>query len=108
MQMHAVSPWLRMVAMRARVDMSTQLMERHPASAVGSLVVVAGDVVDDRCGVLCGHATIIAHVVCHVKCHESWPRRGLPRVGTRRGLGTWVDARTPHSMSGVFSVLVVG
>src|SRR5690606_6352927 len=81
MQMHAVSPWLRMVAMRARVDMSSQLMERHPASAVGPLMGVAGDVVDDRCGVLRGHATIIAHVACHVKCHESLQRRGLPRVG---------------------------
>jgi hypothetical protein len=38
-------------------------------------------VIDDRVGVLVGHATIIAHVACHVKCHESLQRRGLPRVG---------------------------
>src|SRR5690606_5353999 len=96
-----VSPSLSSVLMGTHGDMVSQLMVQHPASALGSPWSVAEDVVDDRCGVLRGHATIIAHVVCHVKCHESWPRRGLPRVG---GVGR----RENTPLSGVFSVLVVG
>jgi hypothetical protein len=69
------------MAMRAHGDMVSQLMVQHPASALGSPGSVAEDVIDDRVGVLVGHATIIAHVACHVKCHESLQRRGLPRVG---------------------------
>jgi hypothetical protein len=83
-----VAPCFCPVAMGAHVDMVSQLMVQHPASALGSPGSVAGDVIDDRVGVrvgndrvLVGHATIIAHVACHVKCHESLQRRGLPRVG---------------------------
>jgi hypothetical protein len=76
-----VSPGLSSVVMGARGDMVSQLMVQHPASALGSPGSVAEDVIDDRVGVLVGHATIIAHVACHVKCHESLQRRGLPRVG---------------------------
>jgi len=89
MPRRTVSPSLSSVLMWAHGDMVSQLMVQHPASALGSPWSVAEDVIDDRGGVLVGHATIIAHVACHVKCHESLQRRGLgvrglrglPRVG---------------------------
>jgi len=57
--------------MGTHVNVGSQIMEQHPASALGSPWSVAGDVIDDRIGlrigndhVLVGHALIIAHVAC--------------------------------------------
>jgi hypothetical protein len=92
MPRRTVSPGLSSVLMWTLGDMVSQLMVQHPASALGSPWSVAEDVVDDRGGVLVGHATIIAHVACHVKCHESLQRRGLGVRGLGRTRVTRVAA----------------